>query len=262
MVSANPTGPIRSPLGGTAPTATPWHGSSSFAGHEVEGEYYYNDAGAQMERFRESVEARTAREKKPEDGYHGAYLERAGCASKGDPVPRDAPAHRGDTMADSVSTVDTWQKAERDRGAEIPRGDRRGPRHVRGGGRYRARTSAHGDEQDRVAHPLGGARRRAEHLAADAAYLADKLDRASSGPLRPRRRPSRHAPPVKGGRLDAGGRSGAHRGADLPARPPDPGGEAREVSKRRGDVVRSRRVPRRGRRRRRALVPRLRGRIR
>jgi arginyl-tRNA synthetase len=57
MVSANPTGPVT-----VASARNGAYGDSvarllSFAGHTVEREYYYNDAGAQMERFRESVEA-------------------------------------------------------------------------------------------------------------------------------------------------------------------------------------------------------------
>ena len=57
MVSANPTGPVT-----VAAARTGAYGDSvarllAFAGHAVEREYYYNDAGAQMERFRASVEA-------------------------------------------------------------------------------------------------------------------------------------------------------------------------------------------------------------
>ena len=57
--SSRPTrrGRSRSPRAGTAPTATAVARLLAFAGHEVEREYYYNDAGAQMDRFRASVEA-------------------------------------------------------------------------------------------------------------------------------------------------------------------------------------------------------------
>ena len=49
------------------------------AGWTVEREYYFNDAGRQMDRFAESVEARylqaLGREAEvPEEGYHGEYL--------------------------------------------------------------------------------------------------------------------------------------------------------------------------------------------
>ena len=58
MVSANPTGPIT-----VASARNGAYGDSvarllAFAGHAVEREYYYNDSGAQMDRFRASVEAR------------------------------------------------------------------------------------------------------------------------------------------------------------------------------------------------------------
>src|SRR5206468_6637514 len=86
MVSANPTGPVT-----VASARNGAFGDSvarllEFAGHEVEREYYYNDAGAQMERFRASVEAVRRGEEPPEDGYHGAYV-RELAALPGDPVP-------------------------------------------------------------------------------------------------------------------------------------------------------------------------------
>ena len=53
------TRPARSPcpLRATARTATRSRGSSRATGDEVEREYYYNDAGAQMDKFRASVDA-------------------------------------------------------------------------------------------------------------------------------------------------------------------------------------------------------------
>ena len=87
MVSANPTGPLT-----VASARNGAYGDSvarllAFAGHEVEREYYYNDAGAQMDRFRESVEARRRGEEPPADGYFGAYVDEL-AAEPGDPVPR------------------------------------------------------------------------------------------------------------------------------------------------------------------------------
>src|SRR5947208_11033296 len=57
MVSANPTGPLT-----VASARNGAYGDGiarlfELAGHEAEREYYYNDSGAQMERFRASVEA-------------------------------------------------------------------------------------------------------------------------------------------------------------------------------------------------------------
>src|SRR2546423_6108855 len=86
MVSANPTGPIA-----VAAARNGAYGGAvarllAFGGHELEREYYYNDAGTQMEKFRESVGARRRGEAPPEDGYHGAYLDEL-AAQEGDPVP-------------------------------------------------------------------------------------------------------------------------------------------------------------------------------
>src|SRR5207344_1239587 len=86
MVSANPTGPIT-----VASARNGAYGDSvarvlAHAGHTVEREYYYNDAGAQMERFRASVEAVRRGDEPPEDGYKGDYI-RELAQVPGDPVP-------------------------------------------------------------------------------------------------------------------------------------------------------------------------------
>src|SRR5918999_1164610 len=65
LVSANPTGPVT-----VAHARNAAYGDSvarllAFAGHEVEREYYYNDAGRQIELFRASVEARRRGEEPP-----------------------------------------------------------------------------------------------------------------------------------------------------------------------------------------------------
>jgi arginyl-tRNA synthetase len=75
FVSANPTGPIH--MGGTRWAAL----GDSLArvmiaqGAEVTREYYFNDHGAQIDRFARSLLARARGLEAPEDGYGGAYIQ-------------------------------------------------------------------------------------------------------------------------------------------------------------------------------------------
>ncbi len=55
MVSANPTGPITVASARNGALGDSIARLLEFAGNEVEREYYYNDAGSQMQRFRASV---------------------------------------------------------------------------------------------------------------------------------------------------------------------------------------------------------------
>ena len=79
FVSANPTGPLTIGHARNAAIGDALARLLTFAGHEVEREYYFNDAGGQMDRFGASVEARYLRllgreGEMPEDGYHGDYV--------------------------------------------------------------------------------------------------------------------------------------------------------------------------------------------
>ncbi len=74
FVSANPTGPIH--IGGTR-----WAAVGDALGRllstqsaEVVREYYFNDHGAQIDRFVNSLVAAAKGEPAPEDGYAGAYI--------------------------------------------------------------------------------------------------------------------------------------------------------------------------------------------
>ncbi|MEO0049469.1 MAG: hypothetical protein RL556_801 [Actinomycetota bacterium] len=75
FVSANPTGPIH--MGGTRWAAV---GDSLARVFEAQGaivtrEYYFNDHGAQIDRFARSLLARARGLDAPEDGYGGAYIQ-------------------------------------------------------------------------------------------------------------------------------------------------------------------------------------------
>jgi arginyl-tRNA synthetase len=79
FVSANPTGPLTIGHARNAAIGDALARLLAFRGHEVEREYYFNDAGGQMDRFGASVEARYLQllgrdAEVPEDGYHGTYV--------------------------------------------------------------------------------------------------------------------------------------------------------------------------------------------
>jgi arginyl-tRNA synthetase len=173
MVSANPTGPIVVSAARNGALGDCVARLLAFGGHAVEREYYYNDAGAQIDRFRASVEALRRGEPVPEDGYRGAYV--AGLAEAGgDPVQ---------TMLDSIERTmerfrihfDGWSRQselERRLPEYLPRLDT-----YEQDGALWARSSAYGDEQDWVlvrSPDKGGT---PTYRAADVVYLVDKLER-------------------------------------------------------------------------------------
>jgi len=173
MVSANPTGPIT-----VASARNGAYGDSvarllEFAGHQVEREYYYNDSGTQMEKFRASVEARRRGEEPPEDGYRGEYVDEL-AASDDDPVPRMLEQIER-TLDRFRVHFDTWALQSRLEGRLdefLPRLDT-----YEKDGAVWARSSKYGDEDDRVlirSPEQGGG---PTYRAADVVYLADKLER-------------------------------------------------------------------------------------
>ncbi len=167
MVSANPTGPVT-----VASARNGAYGDSvarllAFAGHDVEREYYYNDAGAQMERFRASVDAVRRGEEPPEDGYHGDYLGELATVD-GDPV---AVMMRRieETLARFRVHFDSWTR-ETEVEVEIPEAVALLDTFEDDGAVW-ARTSVHGDDKDRVLVRSDG---EPTYFAKDAAYMRRK----------------------------------------------------------------------------------------
>jgi len=173
MVSANPTGPIT-----VASARNAAYGDSvarvlAHASHTVEREYYYNDAGAQMEKFRASVEAFRRGEEPPEDGYRGAYVSEL-AAGEGDPVPKML-LQIEQTLERFRIHFDSWAR-QSELAQRLPELLPRLDTYEKEGAVW-ARSSSYGDEDDRVlirSPELGG---EPTYRAADVVYLVDKLER-------------------------------------------------------------------------------------
>jgi arginyl-tRNA synthetase len=173
MVSANPTGPITVASARNGAIGDSVARLLEFAGHDVEREYYYNDSGAQMAKFRESVEAIRRGEEPPEDGYRGDYVAKL-AAEEGDPVPKmleriEASLGRFRIHFDSWATQ---SELEQRLPEYLPKLDT-----YEKDGAVWARSSAYGDEEDRVlirSPEQGGT---PTYRAADVVYLVDKLER-------------------------------------------------------------------------------------
>jgi arginyl-tRNA synthetase len=170
-VSANPTGPLTV---GSARNGA--YGDSvarllDYAGHEVELEYYYNDVGRQIDLFRESVEARRRGVDPPEGGYTGAYVEEI-AAREGDPVELLMEVIRGELERFRIR-FDTWVRQ-----VDVMRGVPQALEQLEtyeAEGTIWAPTSAHGDDKDRpLVRSADGSYL---YFAADVAYLLDKLSR-------------------------------------------------------------------------------------
>ena len=190
FVSANPTGPLHVGGGRHAAYGDALVRLLQAVGHEVEREYYVNDAGGQIDRFAESIAARMAGAEPPEDGYAGEYVAELATRIAAEGIAPDdlaALGRRGvELMLEEVRgtlgrfgvSYDTWF-SERDlysRGeVESALADLDKSGHT-----YRhedalwLRTTAFGDDKDRVLIRANG---EPTYLAADVAYHWDKLQR-------------------------------------------------------------------------------------
>ena len=173
MVSANPTGPIVVSAARNGAYGDCVARLLAFGGHDVSREYYYNDAGAQMERFRASIDALRRGDEVPEDGYRGEYVVEL-AREDGDPVPKML-ASIEQTMERFRIHFDSWalqSRLEERLDEFLPRLDT----FERDGALW-ARSSAYGDEQDWVLVRSGEKGGTPTYRAADVVYLVDKLER-------------------------------------------------------------------------------------
>jgi arginyl-tRNA synthetase len=202
FVSANPTGPLTLGHARNAAIGDAVARLLDHIGWDVEREYYFNDAGGQMDRFGASVEARylqlVGRDAEvPEDGYHGEYiadLARDVFEAEG-PVMADLPPDERlvqlrDAAAERVlrgirATLDRFQvsfdvymseaalaaKGEIEQAIDTLRA--RGHVYEDEGALW-FRSTAFGDDKDRVVVRSDG---RHTYFGADCAYIVDKFAR-------------------------------------------------------------------------------------
>ena len=108
FISANPTGPLTvghgrgAILGDVVSSILEWNG------YEVDREYYYNNAGKQMQRLGESVQARYLElvgesPEFPEEGYEGKYII---------DIAQDLKDKNGDALKDTTDIAPFIQAAE------------------------------------------------------------------------------------------------------------------------------------------------------
>jgi arginyl-tRNA synthetase len=173
MVSANPTGPIVVSAARNGALGDSVARLLEFGGDQVDREYYYNDAGAQIDRFRASVDALRRGEPVPADGYQGEYV--AGLAAlDGDPVPRMLESIER-TMKLFRIDFTSWalqSELEQRLPELLPRLDT-----YEAEGALWARSSEYGDEQDWVLIRSADKGGTPTYRAADVVYLVDKLER-------------------------------------------------------------------------------------
>ncbi|WP_336706467.1 arginine--tRNA ligase [Oerskovia sp. USHLN155] len=201
FVSANPTGPIH--IGGVRWAAV---GDSlarvlQASGAVVEREYYFNDHGAQIDRFARSLLARAKGQDAPEDGYGGQYISDiaeaviADAIAAGDRDPRTLPddeaqevfrARGVERMFDEIRSalhdfgVDFDVYFHEDSLHESGAVERAVQRLREGGHVFEAdgatwlRTTDFGDDKDRVIIKSDG---EAAYIAGDIAYYLDKRER-------------------------------------------------------------------------------------
>ncbi len=196
FVSANPTGPIH--IGGTrwAAVGDALGRLLTTQGADVEREYYFNDHGAQIDRFASSLIAAAKGEPTPQDGYAGTYInDIAAQILQKAPDALSLPdadmhetfreigvdlmfthikesLHEFGTDFDVYTHEDSMHTSGRVDQA-IARLRETGNVYEKDGATW-LRTSAFGDDKDRVVIKSDG---KPAYIAADIAYYLDKRQR-------------------------------------------------------------------------------------
>ncbi len=196
FVSANPTGPLHLGHVRWAAVGDALARVLLVCGAEVTREYYFNDAGAQVDRFADSLLAAAKGEPTPPDGYGGAYVadiahavlaRRPGLLEHGD---ADAlAAFHADglhlmfeeikrSLSDFGVRFDVYfnEKDLHDKGeldSALERLSESGNVYLADGATW-LRTTTFGDDKDRVLVKADGSW---TYFAADAAYYLDKRER-------------------------------------------------------------------------------------
>jgi arginyl-tRNA synthetase len=171
LVSANPTGPLTVGHGRNASYGDSVARLLEFAGHEVEREHYANDVGRQIDLFRESVEARRRGDQPPEGGYLGDYVLEV-ATEAGDPV--ELMRRRIEAELEAFRAhVDSWA-SQAELQEKVPDVLARIETYEADGTLW-ARTTAFGDDKDRpLVRSADGSYL---YYAADIAYVFDKVSR-------------------------------------------------------------------------------------
>jgi arginyl-tRNA synthetase len=198
FVSANPTGPLVAASGRHAAYGDALARILERHGHEVSREYYFNDAGGQIERLGQSVQARARGEEVPEDGYQGDYVAELAAS-----IPDAASAGVDEVAAQAVEVLLAQIKGTLDRygvnfdtffseralhegspsAVERALAQLEESGHVyRHEGALWVRTTTFGDNEDRVVVRSNG---QPTYFAADLAYALNKRDRGFERQLDP-----------------------------------------------------------------------------
>ncbi|MEA2187523.1 MAG: arginyl-tRNA synthetase [Solirubrobacteraceae bacterium] len=190
FVSANPTGPLTAASGRHASYGDSLARLLEFQGHEVSREYYINDVGSQIRRLGESIAARARGDEVAEDGYQGDYVfELARRIPNAGSDPVEVVGERGvmlllqkiqASMHAMHIDFDVWfSEGSLHEGEPTPVAhaleqlEQRGETYYKDGALW-WRTTAHGDDRDRVLERSTG-----EHtyFTSDLAYYLDKRER-------------------------------------------------------------------------------------